>query len=928
MSRNLGHFTRGSQMLETFTMMFTAGLKPLVWTACLVVTLSVGLCLWRLTLPHDGYFCIMRAYTLGWDWMGFDAAKVFRIRLDDGTMFPVKVGAVAAFPPVAEAWHRVLLALLKGLGFGLLVATPAALAFVAFARNMGEKAVERIDERGEQITSFEGLAERVTAYNSEHGAAEYTADLEAHYGNDWAKIVRAKTPEALIADGIYLPYTIAGISYPWRLEATHLMALGTTGTGKSTVLKDLVVQIRARGKRAVVFDLTGAFVEAFYNPDTDILMNPLDERCPLWTVFNDCETKAEFTAAAEAMIPHDGGGSDPFWVQAARLLFVEACIRLKQQNKMTNDALYDELMTSSIKTLHTLVENSVAGPLTDVEAKRMAESIRAVLNTNMTSIDALPRTGKPFSIRDWIINEPVRSKPIVDGGDLTRHVGQEAREGEGEGADGAVHDSAAADSAGGERGVHGNAAAGAGAADTQSEPVTAPGNGRGSILFIVARYVDLPTVKVLLTLWMDMAINTLMAMSSGQRDVRVWFLFDELGALHKLPALERALTTGRGFGGAVVLGIHTISKLRDTYGEKIADTLASLCRTKLILATPDHNSAKWCSEQIGSGEWRQMEQGISFGVNNVRDAMTLTQKRQYEALVLPDDIAKLPSLSGWLKLPEGMPAAPVTLQWKAYPKVAEAFKPRKIPLTRLPLYYAEYTDADGVITIEAREGNAPREEGEGRMAVDAEIKPSHRPGPEGERDATARGEQQGQMEGEMEGRDERRPVRPATGKPNLRIVPNDGALATIEEAGQLVVGGSGSDLAAASANPANADATPDEVTAATATGLRGRDMLLPTARPAQQQQRTEADLTTAETLQNFTAQESNHAHGQPLGTATLVDRINAMAARHERESGKRATARDAEVAVALDAEPRAGSPHHAAHTPSNPSYEHDMDMDR
>ena len=44
-------------------------------------------------------------------------------------------------------------------------------------------------------------------------------------------------------------------------------------------------------------------------------------------------------------------------------------------------------------------------------------------------------------------------------------------------------------------------------------------------------------------------------------------------------------------------------------------------------------------------------------VKVVRDAVTLTNKRQLEPLVLPDDIAKLPDLKGWLVYPQGFPAA-------------------------------------------------------------------------------------------------------------------------------------------------------------------------------------------------------------------------------------------------------------------------------
>ncbi|WP_156494474.1 type IV secretion system DNA-binding domain-containing protein, partial [Erythrobacter sp. HI0019] len=97
---------------------------------------------------------------------------------------------------------------------------------------------------------------------------------------------------------------LAGVSWPWRLEQSHAMLIGTTGTGKTVALTELVAEARERGQRAVIFDLTGAFIEAFYDPARDIILNPIDVRCPLWSVFNDCTTEAEFNAAAEALVPH------------------------------------------------------------------------------------------------------------------------------------------------------------------------------------------------------------------------------------------------------------------------------------------------------------------------------------------------------------------------------------------------------------------------------------------------------------------------------------------------------------------------------------------------------------------------------------------------------------------------------------------------
>ncbi|MGG2383026.1 type IV secretion system DNA-binding domain-containing protein, partial [Salmonella enterica] len=86
----------------------------------------------------------------------------------------------------------------------------------------------------------------------------------------------------------------------------------------------------------------------------------------------------------------------------------------------------------------------------------------------------------------------------------------------------------------------------------------------------------------LLTLWMNMAVNALMRLERT-RDLRTWFLFDEVHALHRLPAIEHGLQTARAFGGAFVLGMHSFDKLAETYGEQGAINLAALARTKLIL---------------------------------------------------------------------------------------------------------------------------------------------------------------------------------------------------------------------------------------------------------------------------------------------------------------------------------------------------------
>jgi hypothetical protein len=127
----------------------------------------------------------------------------------------------------------------------------------------------------------------------------------------------------------------------------------------------------------------------------------------------------------------------------------------------------------------------------------------------------------------------------------------------------------------------------------------------------------------------------------------------------------------------MVLGLHSFDKLVQVYGEENARNLSSLARTKLILAAADLDTAEQGARYIGNREIRQMDEGYSYGYNNTRDASTLTPRKQVEPLVIPDDIMDLPSLHGFVKFPDGFPAARIRLEWEHYPTVAEGFIRRR-----------------------------------------------------------------------------------------------------------------------------------------------------------------------------------------------------------------------------------------------------------
>jgi type IV conjugative transfer system coupling protein TraD len=599
--RNAGNFTRGSQLLTHEMLMWFSGTK-LPFILWFFAFLAAWFFIMSIKLDEHGFQLVcMKIYATLWNWVDLNPSKRVNVTLPNGEILRTVMKAVPYVPEVITAWAVAMRGLIGAFLVSIFITIPAAIWFVDISHRRGRSILQERHERGAMLVDRTVLLAEI----NEHNRIKFEEEAADLFPSLSPRQVLALPFRARKEAGIHHPYTLAGIPFPHRTEQSHAMLIGTTGSGKTTELRSLVTQMRERQDTAVIFDLTGAYVEAFYDPTRDTILNPMDARCPAWSIFNDCRTHSEFTAAAAALIPSDGGSSEPFWALAARTLFIEMCIRLMERGQTSNLALSENLMTADLKRVHRFLANTIADPLTAPEAARMAESIRAVFNTNAQVLRFLPDEGEPFSIRDWITRD---KKP-------------------------------------------------------------------GSILFVTSNYVDLPMNRALLTLWMDLAINRLMTLPRT-RSLRTWFMFDELGALHRLPAIENGLQTARAFGGAMILGIHSFEKLVEVYGEQGARNLASLARSKLILATADLDTAEQCARYIGNREVRQMDEAYSYGYNNTRDASTLTPRKQVEPLVIADDITNLPSMHGFVKFPDGFPAARILLEWKDYPQVAQGFVQR------------------------------------------------------------------------------------------------------------------------------------------------------------------------------------------------------------------------------------------------------------
>jgi type IV secretory pathway TraG/TraD family ATPase VirD4 len=98
--------------------------------------------------------------------------------------------------------------------------------------------------------------------------------------------------------------------------------MGDTGVGKTTLLFQLLGQIEDRKESAIVYDPAGEFIQRFYREDRgDVILNPLDARCPYWDPSSELRSPAEARTIATSLYQPTNDKKGEFFTETPQKVF-------------------------------------------------------------------------------------------------------------------------------------------------------------------------------------------------------------------------------------------------------------------------------------------------------------------------------------------------------------------------------------------------------------------------------------------------------------------------------------------------------------------------------------------------------------------------------------------------------------------------------
>lgn len=439
--------------------------------------------------------------------------------------FDIPARKIAAIPAAARAWSALVHASLRGGALGAVLGVLVSSVWSVAMDRWGRRAARDKFVRGAEVVTAKALA-RITAAEAQSGALR-----------------------------------LGEVPIPQDLETRHAVFVGSTGSGKTTAMRQILDGLEARGQCGVIYDTSGDFVSHYYSPERgDVILNPLDQRGVYWNPFHEIVHPADADRVASQLVTEGADEADNVWTTAARNLVANVMRQLWHEGRGEPAALIETLCSASKKELRNWLARTSSARVFEEDADRATASVLFMLSQTVSLLQYLkaePSGAGGFSFQAFFAA-------------LDAHEGPKPW------------------------------------------------------IFVPRREAHFEAMRPLLACWLECACGAILALEPHS-DRRVWIMLDELPDMPAVDQLTRLLPQGRKFGAAVVITFQAIGQMRDRYGKDAAEALLGCCNTKLFLQMTDSDSRRWASQTIGDVEVevRGATESLAFKIGEGRTSLAV-----------------------------------------------------------------------------------------------------------------------------------------------------------------------------------------------------------------------------------------------------------------------------------------------------------------
>ncbi|MBU2857798.1 type IV secretion system DNA-binding domain-containing protein, partial [Acidithiobacillus ferrooxidans] len=434
---------------------------------------------------------------------------------------------------------------------------------------------------------------------------------------DHRKAVKALKPKRK-AQGISIH---PNIQISEEQECRHMLLLGGSGSGKTSILWPIINQAVERGDRALIFSFKGDFQQkaAF----SFSLLAPWDARSVRWQIGKDIDTRLKAEALAKTLCPEPKEG-DKIWAQGAQGLLT-AVIASVQHDHKQNWGFYHLAKACSIalsdydSLVQTVMDHSpmakafLMGKDSKTTASylaQMASGLSDVINLGVADGSS---KGKPWSVTDWLAG---RTPAAAILGYLPESEG------------------------------------------------------------LSQAYCS--------TIIEQIVKKVLKFADADPDERRIWLFLDEVPQAGKIPSITSALEAARSKGCRVVLGMQGVAQLEEHgYSKNTLRIWAGQCGLKIISNLSDPQDQKWASDLLGERDILRYQRTVTN--SNTSGSNSGVYQPVKEHLMLPGEfggeLRVVPETGPRALLMA--PGANAILQWN-FPKLQSYRKARVDAAWTLP----------------------------------------------------------------------------------------------------------------------------------------------------------------------------------------------------------------------------------------------------